>query len=103
MKKEKYSIWSIKRMAKEFGFKFYQGNGYCYFTTTDDNDIMLECESVGVCYWDQANLIFWERELQHKIFQQTNYNNYEKYQASKYWDHAYSRAKELKYEGVIIL
>jgi hypothetical protein len=94
-KMKNYSIHDIKRMAKEYGFKFYQGKGYCYFSPVEDLDVMLNFDSVSVCYWHQADLTFWEKELQYKIQNEMDEHFHEIYKNSKYWEHAYKRAQEI--------
>ena len=91
-----YTIYDIKRMARQYGFRFYQGKGYCYFFAVNNLDIFLNCDSVEVCYWDQAELAFWERELIWKIQNELSFNNCEIYENSQYWKHYEERAKTLQ-------
>jgi len=91
-----YTIYDIKRMAKEYGFHFYQGKGYCYFFPVDDNDVLFYSDSVAICKWHHDDLNFWERELIWKIQNELSFNNCEIYENSQYWKHYEERAKTLQ-------
>ena len=93
---KKYTIYDIKKMAKEYGFRFFQAKDYCYFFPVDDLDVLFNCDSVGVYHWSLAHLNFWEGELIWKIEHELNYGFFERYQKSKYWKHASKRIQEFK-------